>query len=363
MVSHLVFSQRGLLALGWVFLRLSRLWPSGPAAARPMPPQPLMRQAKRSTKPKPFPSLTHQPSCAAWKPAIEAPRRQLAPPPPPQGPSTRGRRRHVAPSAPCWPERDCRYGGWLGLGPIPANGHPRGRPWRQLSWGACHGSLLETRGTPWHGHRVSPARLVWASGALAAGLGLRAVVRGCEGDPNPGRAWGLEVAAHATAFSRSFLHAVRVTQVPLDALLALRRAVQTGAVSAAAAVQRLAHSPHGVWAALAPVTKRLRTVEGGDRPRVMAPRVGYEVVHILAPGGVPRCLTEGFKASMTALRTHDGPGLQLARPRAQGPAPPPRWRPGPGRLSAQGITTGRQRRRVRITPRVVVGTLEAVEPG
>ena len=73
MVSHLVFYQLGLIALVWLFLMLYGLWPSEPAAARPMPPKPLMRQCKRSKKPKPFPGLTRKPSCAACEQAIEAP--------------------------------------------------------------------------------------------------------------------------------------------------------------------------------------------------------------------------------------------------------------------------------------------------
>src|SRR5215510_2955378 len=95
MIPYLVFYQLGLIALVWVFLMLSGLWPSEPAAACPMPPKPLMRQYKRSTKPKFFPGLTRKPSCAACEQAIEAPRLQPSPPPPPTMPSTRGRRRHV----------------------------------------------------------------------------------------------------------------------------------------------------------------------------------------------------------------------------------------------------------------------------
>ena len=114
MVSHLVFYQLGLIALVWLFLMLSRLWPSEPAAARPMPPKPLMRQCKRSTKPTPFPGLTRKPSCAACEQAIEAPRLQPSPPPA-TVPPTRGRRRHVDTSDHFCPDPDCRYGGWLGL--------------------------------------------------------------------------------------------------------------------------------------------------------------------------------------------------------------------------------------------------------
>ena len=54
MVSHLVFYQLGLIALVWVFLMLSWLWPSEPAAARPMTPKLLMPRGKRSQKPQPF---------------------------------------------------------------------------------------------------------------------------------------------------------------------------------------------------------------------------------------------------------------------------------------------------------------------
>jgi hypothetical protein len=72
MVSHLVFSQLRLIALVWVFLILSRLWPSEPAAARPMTPKPLMPRGKRSKKPQPFQGLTRKPCCAAGEQAIEA---------------------------------------------------------------------------------------------------------------------------------------------------------------------------------------------------------------------------------------------------------------------------------------------------
>jgi hypothetical protein len=46
---------------------------------------------------------------------------------------------------------------------------------------------------------------------LAEGLGIRAVARVFEVDPNTVLAWLLEVADHATAFSRYFLHDVHAT--------------------------------------------------------------------------------------------------------------------------------------------------------
>src|SRR5215467_16339616 len=176
MVSHLVFYQLGLIALVWVFLMLSGLWPSEPAAARPMPPKPLIRQCKRAKKSKPFQGLTRRPCCAACEQVIEAPRLPPSPPPPPI-PSTRGRRRHINTSQHFCPDPACRYGGWLGLGNITSNGHPSNGPWRQLYCSQCRGYFLETHGTPLHGKRVSPDKLVWAIGALAEGLGIRAVAR------------------------------------------------------------------------------------------------------------------------------------------------------------------------------------------
>jgi hypothetical protein len=88
---------------------------------------------------------------------------------------------------------------------------------------------------------------------------------------------------------------VRVTQVPLDELLALRSAVNAGAVSAAAAIQRLSRAPHWVWAAIDPVTKLRLTVDVGERTLAMAHRVVHQVVQGLAPGCVPLFLTDGFK--------------------------------------------------------------------
>jgi len=51
MISNLVFYQLGLIALVSLFLILYGLWPSKPAAARPMPPKPLLPRCKHSHKP------------------------------------------------------------------------------------------------------------------------------------------------------------------------------------------------------------------------------------------------------------------------------------------------------------------------
>jgi hypothetical protein len=144
------------------------------------------------------------------------------------------------------------------------------------------------------GTRVAPEKLVWAVGALAEGLGIRAVARVFEVDPKTVLAWLVEVAEHAVAFSQDVLHDVWVTQVQLDALFALLSAVKAGAVSEAEAIQRLSRSPHWVWAAIDPVTTLLLTVDVGDRTLAMAQRVVHQVVQVLAPGCVPLLLTDGF---------------------------------------------------------------------
>src|SRR5881628_1548949 len=284
MIANLVFYQLVLIALVWVFLILSWLWPSEPAAARPLPPTPVTPPRKRSTAPTPFPGLTRKPHCDACEHTIEDRRLPLPSAPPPKIISTRGRRRHVDTSRHFCPDADCRYGGWVGLGNLSANGHPSGGPWRQLHCTSCKGYFQETHGTLFHGKRVAPDLLVWAVGALAEGLGIRAVARVFEVDPNTVLQWLVEVADHAVAFSQYFLHDVRVTQVQLDELFALLRAVKEGEVSEAEALKRLSRSPHWVWVAMDPVTKLLLAIDVGDRTLAMAQSVVHQVVQVLASG-------------------------------------------------------------------------------
>jgi IS1 family transposase len=361
MVSNLVVYQLALIALVWLFLMLSWLWPSEPAAARPLPPTPVTPPRKRSTAPKPFTGLTRKPHCDACEQTIKDRRLPLPSAPPPKIISTRGRRHHVDTSRHFCPDADCRYGGWVGLGNLQANGHPSGGPWRQLHCTACKGYFQETHGTLFHGKRVAPDLLVWAVGALVEGLGIRAVARVFEVDPNTVLQWLVEAAEQLQAFSQYFLHDVRVTQVQLDELFALLRAVKDGEVSEAEALTRLSRSPHWVWVAIDPVTKLLLTIDIGDRTLAMAQRVVHQVVQVLAPGCVPLFLTDGFKEYTTALLTHFGQWVHLPRSQATGPAPKPRWMPLPQLLSAQVIKTVRRRRLVRVSHRVVFGTLGAIQ--
>ncbi|HSX79985.1 MAG TPA: hypothetical protein VLQ80_15610 [Candidatus Saccharimonadia bacterium] len=93
----------------------------------------------------------------------------------------------------------------------------------------------------------------------------------------------------------------------------------------------------------------------------MAQRLVHHVAQVLAPDCAPLFLTDGFREYLTALLTHYGQWVQPPRHQAKGPAPKPRWMPLPQLLYAQVVKTTRRRRLVRISRRVVFGTLEAVE--
>jgi hypothetical protein len=162
---------------------------------------------------------------------------------------------------------------------------------------------------------------------LVEGLGIRAVARVFEVDPNTVLQWLVAAADHLQAFSQYFLHDVRVTQVQLDELFALLRAVKAGQVSEAEAIERLSRSPQWIWVAMDPVTKLLLTIDVGERTLAMAQRVIHQVVQVVAPDCVPLCLTDGFQEYMSALLTHYGRWVQPSRRRAQGAVPKPRWMP------------------------------------
>jgi len=226
---------------------------------------------------------------------------------------------------------------------------------------ACRTYFLETHGTPLHGMRVAPELVVWAVGALAEGLGIRAVARVFAVDPNTVRQWLVEAADHAVALSRYFFHDVRVTQVQLDELFALLSAVKAGEVSRPEAIQRLSRSPHWVWGAIDPVTKLLLTLDVGEHTLVMAQRVVHQVAQVLVPSCVPLFLTDGLKEYTTALLTHFGYWVQPPRRQATGPAPKPRWMPLPALLYARVVKQYRRRRLVGVRHQVVFGTRAAAK--
>ena len=225
----------------------------------------------------------------------------------------------------------------------------------------CHGYFLETLSTPLHGKRVEPDKLVWAMAALAEGLGIRAVARIFEADPNTVLGWLVEAAYHLEAFSRYFLRDVDVEQVQMDELFALLSAVKDGEVPEAEAIKRLSRSSNWVWVAMDPVCKLILAVDVGERTLAMAQRLVHQVTQVLAPHCAPLFLADGFREYPTALITHYGQRMQPERRQAKGPRPRLRWMPKPGLLYAQVVKSYRRRRIVRVTHRVVFGTHQVVE--
>jgi IS1 family transposase len=202
--------------------------------------------------------------------------------------------------------------------------------------------------------------MVRALAAVAEGLGIRAVARVFEVDPNTVQGWVSEAAAHLAAFSHSLLHEVHVTQVQFDELCAWLSASKGEQESEKEVSEPSQRSPHWIWVALDPVSKLLLAIEVGERTLERAQRLVHHVVQILAPGCIPLFLTDGLKEYATALLTHFGQWVSPPRPRSAGPAPKPRWVPHPALLYAQIIKTYRRRRLVRMHQRVVFGTLAQV---
>jgi IS1 family transposase len=359
MVPHLFLYQLVLVALVWLCVMLHWAWPSGCATASLIPSQPIPPRPKRHREPKPFAGVTHKPHCDACAQA-SAPRSHAPFVPPPRIVMTRGRRRQVDTSTHFCPNPDCTYRGWVGWGNLRANGHPNGGPWRQLLCVVCHGYFLETLGTLFHGKRTSVELIVRVLACLAEGLGIRGTARVFEVDPNTVLQWLVAAAEQLRAFSQYFLHDAWVRQVQLDEVFALLSAVKEGAVSEAEAIERLERSPRWVWVAMDPESKLLLAIEVGERTLAMAQRVVHHVAQVLAPDCAPLFLTDGFREYMTALLTHYGQWVQPSRRQDKGPHPKPRWMPLPQLLYAQVVKTVRRRRLVRVSHRVVFGTLEAV---
>jgi len=173
--------------------------------------------------------------------------------------------------------------------------------------------------------------------------------------------WLVETAEQLTAFSAYFLCDLHVKQLQLDELYAVLSAVKEGEITEAKAIKRLSRSPHWVWVAIDPVTKLLVALDVGDRTQAMAQRFVHHVTQVLAPDCAPLFLTDGFREYATALLTHYGQWVQPPRRQAHGPASKPRWMPGPQLLYAQVVKTVWRWRLVRVSQRVVFGTVEAVQ--
>jgi IS1 family transposase len=362
MIPQHVYYQLAILGLFWLCIMLHYVWPSRGAMAPQPPAEPVPPQCKRkrSKEPRPFEGLTQRPYCAACEYAANHPT-----PPPPRRPDpmppTNGRPRVIDTSMHFCPHEGCDYRGWPGWGNLRANGHPSGGPWRQFHCTSCGGYVLQTHGTIFHGKRASVDLIVRVIACLAEGLGIRATARVFEVDPNTVLQWLVEAAEQLQAFTRYFLCDVHVTQLQLDELYAVIRALKAGEMSEDDALERLEPARPWVWTAIDPRSKLLVAIAVGPRTLEMAQRVVHHVVGVLAPGCMPAWFSDGFKGYLPAILGHFGLWHQPERRQDIGPWPKPRWMPRPGLLYAQVIKQYRRKRLVGVAHRVVFGTLGAIE--
>jgi IS1 family transposase len=225
----------------------------------------------------------------------------------------------------------------------------------------CQTYFLETRGTPFYGKRVPAELFVRVVTAVAEGLGIRAVARVFEVEPNTVLAWLSEAAAHLRTFSRDRLRAVQVSQVQMDELFAVLSESEQPQDTEAEAREHMQRSPAWIWVAMDPVSKLLLALDLGERTLATAQHLVHQVVQVLAPGWVPLFLTDGLKEYTTALLTHFGHWVSYPRRRPLGPTPKPRWLPQPELLYAQVVKQYRRRRLAGVRQRVVFGTLAGVK--
>jgi IS1 family transposase len=363
MIPHHVYYQLAILGLLWLGVILHYCWPSRSALSPQPPAEPVPPTGKRhrADGPQPCEGLTQQPPCAACAHAANHPT-----PPPPRRPEpmppTNRRPWAIDTSRHFCPHTGGDYRGGVGVDNLHANGHPNGGPWRQFSCRSWHGYFLETHGTICHGKRLSVERIVRVLACLAEGLGIRATARVFEVDPHTVLQWLVEAAEQLQAFTRYCLCDVHGTQLQLDALYAVIRALKTGEISEEVARKRLEHTRSWVWTAIDPVSKLLRVLEVGPRTLEMAQCVVHQVAQRFAPRCVPVWLSAGFKGDLPAILGHFGSWSHPERRHDQGPWPKPRWRPLPGLLYAQVVKQSRRKRMVGGKHRVVFGTLGAIQP-
>src|SRR5262249_9056458 len=151
----------------------------------------------------------------------------------------------------------------------------------------CDTYFLETHGTLLYGKPRPAERILRAVAALAEGLGIRAVARVFDVDPNTVLAWLSAAADQLEAFSHHLLHDVHVTHVQLDELCAWVSELKMGHVRAPETNEPSPHSPAWVWAAIDPVSKLLLALDVGGRTLAMAQRLVHHVRQVLAPGCLP----------------------------------------------------------------------------
>ena len=319
---------------------------------------PLWRTGLYRSQPgKSRPQRSSGPTEPAWCPECVAKETAAKPAePPPLIVSKRGRPRQIDTSSHYCPNQACRYYGWVGLGNIRANGHPNGGRWRQLECSICHQTFLETLNTIFYGKRVKAETIWQVLKTLAEGLDIRATARVFELDPNTVESWLGQAAQHLTAVSHYLIHDLQLSQVQVDELWAL-----LGQSEAELGAQRNRRGKGWVWVGIDPVSKLMLAYLVGDRSLACAQRLIHAISLLLAPGCIPLFLSDQWAAYEAALLTHFGQWVQLPRRFSQGRPPLPRWQARPDLQYAQLVKQRVRGRVVRVTYRVIYGSLDSIQ--
>ena len=247
----------------WRILRVASPQPSGPAKGR---------KGKLAGQ-REFAGVTQKPECGLCE-AEAAPDTAAKLEPPPLMVAKCGAKRQVDTSGQYCPDQSCRYYGWPGRGNISSNGHPNGGVHRQLHCRACQGYYMESQGTIFYGKQTAVETITWAIKALAEGVGIRAVGRIFEIEPETILAWLVAAASHLAAFNRYMSQELQVGQVQLDELYGVIRAYQSGGIDRAEAIAKLdgQRRPIWLWTAIDPVSKYwLASVSVSATPTVPGP--------------------------------------------------------------------------------------------
>lgn len=276
--------------------------------------------------------------------------------PPPVLSSKRGRPRSVDTSSHYCPNQACPYYGWLGLGNIRSNGHPNGSRWRQLECRVCGRTFLETINTIFYGKQVAAETIWQVLKALAEGLDIRATARVFELDPNTVQNWLAQAGCHLEAVSHYLLRDLQLSQVQVDELWAL-----LGQSEAQGADPNPGRTKRWVWVGFDPVSKLMLAWVVGDRSLSCAQLLIHTIAGLLAPGCVPLFLSDQWSAYEAALLTHFGHWVQSPRRFSRGRPPQPRWQPLPELQYAQVVKQRDKGRVVRVSYRVIYGSLERVQ--
>ena len=175
------------------------------------------------------------------------------------------------------------------VGNLRANGHPNGRPWRQLLCIACRRYFLESLGTIFHGKCASVDLIVHVIACLAEGLGIRGTARVFEMDPNTVLQWLVEAADNSGPSRSTFC--MTCGSGRCNWMSCLRCSAPSGTARSGRPTPSSAWAvAKWVWVAMDPESKLLLAIDAGDRTLAMAQRVIHHVAQVLAPD-CARCLS------------------------------------------------------------------------